>query len=151
MTSFSTNCRTVAMISVWNSVRPRVWASLVMRCLFPSLISARSAGDRLGVRQAREVGGRQAQVPSEHVGGVLSQCGRRCGGWMGAVERGGHAGGEILSDTRLVQPGKEWIRGHLRARRDIREGAVPVKQHGGVRQRGGDLVGRVIGEPGGEQ
>ena len=31
MTSLSTNCRTVATISVWTSVSPAVWASLVMR------------------------------------------------------------------------------------------------------------------------
>src|SRR5579859_7193886 len=31
MTSLSTNCLTVVMISVWNSVSPSVWASLVMR------------------------------------------------------------------------------------------------------------------------
>src|ERR1700758_4805858 len=98
MTSFSTNCLTAAMISVWNSVRPTVWASLVMRCLS---LPARSAGDRFGARQAREVGGRQSKSLGEQVGGVLSQGRRRLGARMGAVECGRHAGREIVAHTGL--------------------------------------------------
>ena len=105
----------------------------------------------MALGQARDVGGRQPQALGEDVGGVLSQGGRRCAGGMGAVEGGRHARGEIVPDARLVQPGKERIGGHLRVRGDLGEGAVPLEQHGGARQRGGDLVGRVIGEPGGEQ
>jgi hypothetical protein len=72
-------------------------------------------------------------------------------GRVGAVERGRQARGEVLPDARLVQPGKQRIGGHLRARRDVGEGAVALEQHGGARQGGGDLVGGAVGEPGGEQ
>src|SRR5258707_8388700 len=45
MTSLSTNCRTVVTISVWNSVSPSVWASLVMRD--PASLLAWSRADPL--------------------------------------------------------------------------------------------------------
>src|ERR1700757_3497209 len=99
---------------------------------YPSLAPV-STGDSFRARQALDVGGRQSQVPREQVGGVLSQGGRPRAGGGGAIERGRHAGGEIVSDTGLVQPREEWISSLFGAFRDIREGAVPLKQHGGVR------------------
>src|SRR5258706_14635729 len=45
MTSLSTNCRTVATISVWNSVSPSVGASFVMRD--PASLLAWSCADPL--------------------------------------------------------------------------------------------------------
>src|SRR5882757_5245487 len=100
MTSFSTNCLTVAMISVWNSVRPTVWASLVMRRLSPS-----SAGDRLRTGQPRHIGCTQSQAGGEHVGGVAAKSGCRFACQMAAVEDGRHPGREIVSQAVLVQPG----------------------------------------------
>src|ERR1700691_3983146 len=105
-----------------------------MRC-FPFASSADSTGDRFRARQALDIGGRQSQVLREYVGGVLSEGGCGCAGEIGAVECGWQARREIVSDTRLVQRGKEWICSHPRVCRDLREGAVLLKQHGGIRQR----------------
>ncbi|CAG7100615.1 hypothetical protein PICSAR18_04194 [Mycobacterium avium subsp. paratuberculosis] len=70
---------------------------------------------------------------------------------MGAVERGRQSGREVVTQAGLVQSGKQRIGSDFRPRRDLGEGAVPLEEHGGVRQRGGDFVGGVIAEPGGEQ
>src|SRR5436305_1768883 len=112
MISFSTNCRTVETISVWNSVSPRVWASLVM--WIPS-------GDRSRVGQARDVSRRQPESLREDVDRVLTQRGRCRAGGMDAIEGRRHARRQIVADAGLMQPRKQWIGRYFRVFDHLRE------------------------------
>src|ERR1700739_1012126 len=85
MTSFSTNCLTVLMISVWNSVRPNVSASLVIWRPSPS-----SAGGRFGIGESRDVACAQPQTRGEQLGGVTAELRRRFTREVAIVEDGRH-------------------------------------------------------------
>src|ERR1700761_2697438 len=146
MTSFSTNCRTVAMISVWNSVRPNVSASLVIWCPSPQ-----SAGDRFCIGQSRDVGCTQSQPGGEQVCSVATESGRRSAREIAIVEDGWHRRREVVAETVLMQRGKQRILPHPFVFGDLRKSPVTLEQHAGGRQRRGDLLGGMVGEPGGEQ
>src|ERR1700761_2749742 len=146
MTSFSTNCLTVEMISVWNSVRPIVSASLVMRRPSPQ-----SAGDRFCIGQSRDVGCAQAQPRGEQVGGIAAESGRGFGCEIAIVEDGRHRRREIVAEPVLVQRRKQRIRGNPFVFSDLRESPVTLEQYAGGRQRLSDLRGGVVGEPDREQ
>src|SRR3984893_5088033 len=128
MTSFSTNCRTVAMISVWNSVRPSVSARLGMRRPSPS-----SAGDRFGTGQLRDVGCAQSQPLGEQVGGVAAESRRRVACEIAVVEDGRHRRRKIVAQTVLVQPGKQRIRGDPFIFGNLPESPVALEQYAGGR------------------
>ena len=58
---------------------------------------------------------------------------------------------QIAADARLIERGEQRVVGHLRVGDDVGEGAVALPQDRRRRQRRGDLLGGVVGEPHREQ